>query len=568
MVASAQPLAARRLSRPLTRPRNAFASADSPCSRAAMLLLLLRLGLASCACQTHPITGVASCTCCDVSAIEAVLQDGDTTEVVLDAGTYNLGQTIQIERTMVIRAADGLTSADVILDGGAPAGPREDPFASNLMVGGYVSPLISVVGGSFSGSQPSGGSYGPYEPLIQLKNLTVQNGAGNAGGGGGCVKVTLGELRLDGVLVQRCYYTNGGGIYVAMGKLTTRDTVIRYNYAKWFGGGLTTGGFIGLGASTVSCEPPNPPPIPPPLTSTVSCEPPQPSSHAPPGERGHFGVGTRRRWRWHCSALTSVFRLACQVDERRALRGARARGGAGDARRGAAGARARDARRWADGARPAFLEAHVTHARAPAEGGDLQAARTAAQGRAVASGQPGTPLAGTRQATSRAGARRGQPAALTDGGAHLFAERRRALPWQVFEPGTGEFSRHAARRARSESASQSLLRRAVDVASARIVGTVSRMRSSSRLRAQSGGALLPASSRGSSSSLTAEQLGSGSGRGSGRGSTASATATAKSAKAEHKQMQREATRKANLLQAAGAERGRAPQEMQPTSTSL
>ena len=108
----------------------------------------------------------------------------------------------------------------------------------------------------------------------------------------------------------------------------------------------------------------------------------------------------------------------------------------------------------------------------------------------------------------------------------------------------------------------------MDVASARIVGTVSRMRSSSRLRAQSGGALLPASSRGSSSSLTAEQLGSGSGRGSGRGSTASATATAKSAKAEHKQMQREATRKANLLQAAGVGRGRAPQEMQPTSTSL
>jgi hypothetical protein len=183
-----------------------------------------------------PAGGQVNCTAANVTQLNQTFATADadtlnTYNVYLNAGTYNLTQSLELQKGSVNLFGDVnaylVNAAKYVLDGG-----------------NQVQPFVVYT------TQNSG-----FHPYLNLVGLTVQNGHNPSPvGRGGCIQATYGEVDLDGVVVQNCHAVGlGGGIDADGGSyVQVYSSLIQNNYTDSIkngtcgGGAFTSGGGVAV----------------------------------------------------------------------------------------------------------------------------------------------------------------------------------------------------------------------------------------------------------------------------------------------------------------------------------
>jgi len=136
----------------------------------------------------------------------------------LGAGIYNTGNLTVIDSAIIGNLALSGRGAGIY----------------NL---GEMTLLDSVIEGNYAGL--AGGIYNAYGCQVAISNSVIQdNQAASAGGIYNSGDMIISDSQILDNLAAEESYSNGGGIYNDLGKLTIADSVIQGNSATYFGGGI------------------------------------------------------------------------------------------------------------------------------------------------------------------------------------------------------------------------------------------------------------------------------------------------------------------------------------------
>ena len=175
-------------------------------------------------------------------ALKDTAVNGEDDTIILDAGTYKttddgLG-TFNFSDTeghdLTIKAKDGLTANDVILDGASTYQVLNLTNTSNVT---YTIEKLSVINGKISNpanNTKGGGIYSANDILLNNCNISNNNSSDNDGGGiYGAENISVKDSIISGNTAQN----KGGGIH-GEGSVTVTNSTISGNMATPYGGGV------------------------------------------------------------------------------------------------------------------------------------------------------------------------------------------------------------------------------------------------------------------------------------------------------------------------------------------